>query len=94
MGWNVATRDVRLSRRPAGALEGDVLAALRAAKAPLTPTQVQAALGELAYNTIHTILTRLNEKGRVHRVRYDLEFRSFPAVHTSGPRHAGGRLTS
>ena len=37
---------------------------------PLTPAQVQAALvGDLAYNTVHTILTRLVEKGLVVRVR-------------------------
>jgi predicted transcriptional regulator len=35
---------------------------------PLTPTQLQGALGgELAYNTVHTILTRLCDKGLVLR---------------------------
>jgi predicted transcriptional regulator len=57
-------------RRAAGELEGEVLGALWAADGPLTPAQLQAALGTgLAYNTIHTILTRLQEKGLVIRVR-------------------------
>jgi predicted transcriptional regulator len=57
-------------RRAAGALEGEVLGALWAADGPLTPAQLQAALGTgLAYNTIHTILTRLQDKGLVVRVR-------------------------
>nr|WP_203935409.1 BlaI/MecI/CopY family transcriptional regulator [Planosporangium mesophilum] len=51
-------------------MEGEVLGALWAADGPLTPTQLQAALGTgLAYNTIHTILTRLQDKGLVVRVR-------------------------
>src|SRR5262249_33456159 len=54
----------------AGALEGEVLGALWAAGSPLTPSQLQNALGTgLAYNTIHTILTRLQDKGLVVRVR-------------------------
>jgi predicted transcriptional regulator len=58
----------RRARRAAGALESAVLAVLRAADGPLTPTEIQAALGrDLAYNTVHTILTRLQEKGAVAR---------------------------
>ncbi len=58
----------RKTRRAAGQLEAEVLTVLRAAPAPLTPSQVQAALGEpLAYNTVHTILSRLCEKGSVCR---------------------------
>jgi predicted transcriptional regulator len=57
-------------RRAAGALEGEVLGALWAADGPLTPAELQTALGaELAYNTIHTVLTRLQDKGLVVRVR-------------------------
>jgi predicted transcriptional regulator len=57
-------------RRAAGALEGEVLSTLWAADGPLTPAQLLAALGdELAYNTVHTILTRLQDKGLVMRVR-------------------------
>ena len=60
--------DARI-RRAAGELEGEVLGALWAAGAPLTPAQVHAALdGDLAYNTVHTILTRLYDKGLVRRV--------------------------
>jgi predicted transcriptional regulator len=60
------------TRRAAGALEGAVLGALWAADVPLTPAQLQTALGAgLAYNTVHTILTRLQDKGLVVRVRHD-----------------------
>jgi predicted transcriptional regulator len=56
------------SRRGAGELEAEVLAALWAGTAPLTPTQLHGILGgELAYNTVHTILTRLRDKGLVVR---------------------------
>jgi predicted transcriptional regulator len=59
-------------RRGAGELEHAALAALWAAGAPCTPTQLQAALGgTLAYNTVHTILTRLLDKGLVARVQQD-----------------------
>ncbi len=58
----------RAGRRAHGELESEVLAALWAADAPLTPGEVQQALGaELAYNTVHTILVRLYEKGQVAR---------------------------
>ena len=57
-------------RRAAGQLEADVLAALWAAAEPLTPAELVIALGDdLAYNTVHTILTRLQDKGLVMRVR-------------------------
>jgi predicted transcriptional regulator len=54
-------------RRGAGELEHEVLAALWASDEPLTPAQVQAAVGGVAYNTAHTILTRLLDKGLVAR---------------------------
>jgi predicted transcriptional regulator len=58
------------TRRAAGALEGEVLATLWAADEPMTPVQIHAVFGgELAYNTVHTILTRLQEKGLVDRVQ-------------------------
>ena len=60
--------EARSSRRAAGQLEGDILATLWAAPGPMSPADVQAALpGELAYNTVHTILTRLSGKGLVAR---------------------------
>ena len=58
------------ARRPAGGLEAGVLAALWAADAPLTPGEVQSALGDgLARTTVTTILTRLYEKGAATRQR-------------------------
>ncbi|GAA4244518.1 hypothetical protein GCM10022255_007890 [Dactylosporangium darangshiense] len=55
-------------RRPWGSLEADVLAMLRAAGEPLTPAQVQAGLdGAAAYNTVQTVLTRLQEKALTQR---------------------------
>lgn len=55
-------------RRNAGELESEVLAALWAFEAPMTPAEVQAELrGDLAYNTVHTILRRLFDKDLVVR---------------------------
>ncbi|MER7273989.1 BlaI/MecI/CopY family transcriptional regulator [Dactylosporangium sp. NPDC000244] len=55
-------------RRAWGSLESDVMTVLWAAAGPLSPAQVQQALGrDLAYNTVQTILTRLQEKGLVRR---------------------------
>lgn len=46
-----------------------MLGALWAAGQPLTPVEVQAALtGDLAYNTVRTILVRLGQKRLVTRV--------------------------
>jgi predicted transcriptional regulator len=56
-------------RRAAGQLESEILAILWSAEQPRTASEVQAACAdELAYNTVHTILTRLQAKGRVRRV--------------------------
>ena len=58
----------RAERRSAGELESEVLAALWAADGPMTPTEAQAEVqGALAYNTVHTILKRLCDKGLVIR---------------------------
>jgi predicted transcriptional regulator len=55
-------------RRGAGQLEGEILGTLWAADRPMTPAEVQAELGaDLAYNTVHTILKRLWDKGLVVR---------------------------
>jgi predicted transcriptional regulator len=55
-------------RRAAGSLESEVLAALWAADKPLTTGEVVEAVGgDLAYNTVQTILTRLHSKGAVER---------------------------
>ena len=57
-------------RRPAGALEHEVLAALWASGMPLTPAAVQSRLGDgLAYTTVKTILDRLHDKGMLTRTR-------------------------
>ncbi|HEY1486262.1 MAG TPA: BlaI/MecI/CopY family transcriptional regulator [Micromonosporaceae bacterium] len=53
-------------RRPAGALESDVLAALTAGTEPMTAAQVRTAMGDgLAYTTVMTVLSRLAAKGLV-----------------------------
>ena len=58
----------RTQRRESGGLEAEVLAALWAADSPLTPGEVVDAVGgDLAYNTVQTILTRLYQKGAVRR---------------------------
>ncbi|WP_079036796.1 MULTISPECIES: BlaI/MecI/CopY family transcriptional regulator [Streptomyces] len=58
----------RAERRSAGELESEVLAALWATDEALTPAEIQAGLsGDLAYNTVHTILRRLHDKGLVLR---------------------------
>ncbi len=55
-------------RRPRGGLEREILACLAGADGPLTPAQVLASLGEdLAYTTVMTTLSRLNEKGALRR---------------------------
>lgn len=62
--------DTSPERRPAGELEASVLAALWTAGEPLTPGQVQEAIGApLARTTVATILSRLHDKGTVTRVR-------------------------
>ena len=65
------------SRRPAGALEAEILALLRAAGAPLSPGQVRERLAAaddlsysaLSYSTVVTILSRLHAKGLLSRQR-------------------------
>ncbi len=55
-------------RQSAGSLEGEVMAALWSVTTPLTPGEVQRALGrELAYTTVMTTLVRLHAKGMVDR---------------------------
>ena len=62
----------RTGRRGPGQLESEILATLWAAETPLTPAQVHAIVGgDLAYNTVHTILSRLQDKGQVVRVLLD-----------------------
>jgi predicted transcriptional regulator len=57
-------------RRPVGALENEVLAALAVADRPLTPAQVLGELdADLAYTTVLTTLSRLHAKGLLSRER-------------------------
>ncbi|WP_433438474.1 BlaI/MecI/CopY family transcriptional regulator [Nonomuraea sp. CA-141351] len=70
----------RVDRRPAGMLEEEVLAALWAARSPLSPAEVQAELGTLAYTTIMTTLARLERKGLATRRRVGRGFVYAPAV--------------
>jgi predicted transcriptional regulator len=56
------------ARRSPGELESEILATLWATEHALTPADIQAELGGgLAYNTVHTILKRLYDKGMVLR---------------------------
>jgi len=58
----------RAERRSAGELESEVLAVLWASDEAMAPTEIQAEIGGgLAYNTVHTILKRLYDKGLVLR---------------------------
>lgn len=67
-------------RRPPGELESGVLAVLWAGHGPLTPAEIQRALGGgLARTTVNTILTRLYEKGVVQRTRSGRAFAYAPA---------------
>jgi predicted transcriptional regulator len=55
-------------RRSAGTLESEVLATLWSTEDALSPAEIQDRLGgDLAYNTVHTILKRLYDKGLVLR---------------------------
>jgi predicted transcriptional regulator len=68
-------------RRPSGALEHEVLAALWAAPEPLTPSGVLAEVGgDLAYSTVKTILDRLHEKGMLTRTREGKAYAYTPVV--------------
>jgi predicted transcriptional regulator len=63
----VTTKD---GRRAPGTLEASVMAVLWAAGRPMSATEVQQEVGgDLAYNTVQTILIRLHEKKTVERRR-------------------------
>jgi predicted transcriptional regulator len=67
-------------RRERGELANEVLAALAAADAPMTPAQVLGELGDdLAYTTVMTTLARLHEKGVLTRERVGRAFAYAPA---------------
>lgn len=66
-------------RRPAGALEADILRVLVGAEEPLTPRDVLDRLRlPLSYSTVVTILTRMHDKGMTARYRDGRSFRYAP----------------
>lgn len=66
-------------RRGRGDLGQQVLDVLTAAEGPLTPGEVQEALGaDLAYTTVMTVLTRLHDKGVLTRERSGRSYRYAP----------------
>ena len=68
-------------RRRSGELEGAGLAALWAAPGPMSPGEVQDAVGgELAYTTVMTILVRLLAKGAIERSKVGRSYRYRPVV--------------
>lgn len=73
------------SRRGAGDLESQVLAALWAAGRPLTPGETAEAIGGgLAYTTVQTILTRLLAKQAVERRPVGRAFAYSPVLDHAG----------
>jgi predicted transcriptional regulator len=62
----VTTKD---GRRAPGSLESAVMGVLWAADSPMTAADVQRELGDLAYNTVQTVLFRLHDKRLVERDR-------------------------
>ena len=73
-----------MGRRPDGALEWDVLSVLWRAERSLTPAEVRDQLdGDLAYTTVMTVLTRLNEKGLTARTTRGRAFAYAPTVSES-----------
>jgi predicted transcriptional regulator len=56
------------ARRPAGALESEVMAALWAAPGPVSGATVHETVGaDLSYKTVQTVLTRLCDKRLAER---------------------------
>ncbi|MYW42409.1 BlaI/MecI/CopY family transcriptional regulator [Streptomyces sp. SID161] len=80
-------------RRARGELENDVLAALWAADGPLTARDVRGRLlGDLAYTTVLTIMSRLHDKGMLTRHREGRGYAYEPvrdeASHTAQRMHS------
>ena len=83
------------ARRPAGALEAEVLAVLRVAGTPLSPGQVRERLAaqgqrELSYSTVVTIVSRLHAKGMLARERSG---RGFAYTPLDAASLAAGRMS-
>ncbi|MEY9846789.1 BlaI/MecI/CopY family transcriptional regulator [Streptacidiphilus sp. MAP5-3] len=83
-------------RRNPGELESGVLSVLWSATGPLTPGEIQRALGGgLARTTVNTILSRLHEKGVVERTRSGRAFAYAPAREvTDAPGLVARRMRS
>jgi predicted transcriptional regulator len=81
-------------RRESGALESEVLSALWAAEAPVTAAQVHVALQapELAYKTVLTVVSRLFDKGQLHRKKVGRAFVYWPV--RARAEHAAGLMTA
>lgn len=78
-------------RRDAGGLEAEVLSTLWASASPLSPGEVQKALGGgLAYTTVMTTLSRLHEKGLVGRERVGRAYAYHPVAEEAG--HLASRM--
>ena len=73
------------SRRGAGELEAAVLAVLQSAGGALTPAEVRDRLGgALAYTTVVTILSRLQAKGVLTRLRSGRAYSYAPVADEPG----------
>lgn len=73
------------NRRASGGLESEVLATLWAADRALTAGEVVEVIGgDLAYNTVQTILTRLHTKGAVHREFAGRAYAYLPVLDEAG----------
>lgn len=72
-------------RRPAGALESEVLELLQTAGRALSPGQVLAGLTDaLAYSTVVTVLSRMHDKGVLTRSKQGRAYRYAPVADRQG----------
>lgn len=83
-------------RRPAGALEAEILGILRTAGEPLSPGEVRERItdGEqqaLSYSTVVTIMSRLHDKGLLGRQRSG---RGFSYIAVDEASLAANRMSS
>jgi predicted transcriptional regulator len=73
------------ARRAAGELEAAVLAVLQASSQPLSAGDVRDSMTtDLAYTTVVTILTRLQDKGVLHRHKRGRAFYYAPVADQPG----------
>jgi predicted transcriptional regulator len=81
----VNTRQGPGERRPGGALEAEVLGLLQSAPSALTPGEVQERLGsDLAYSTVVTVLSRMYDKGLLHRAKRGRAYAYAPVTDAHG----------